>query len=155
MQPTNPTRDSNPKFLILPALPPDASAIIACGNAAFAASPLRAAIWPAAKAHLTPASEFQHWRIARKAGKLEGGNLLSFKAVLSEAPERLVGYAAWMAPGAFAEQGSIEPEGEQLPACMDGEVHRGFLAQLDRERERVWEGDSGFWCKFLSSFLFV
>ena len=171
----NTVLSNNSHYELLTATPNDAEKIVSCTVKAMGGSYFRTMVFPREKAHLTSAEELSAWRVRRLRKAMQAASVLYLIVRPKGEPDRVVGYAGWYMPGHFDARtlmdtynqastgentkpspiaetvptGSSEEDANaDLPACMNFEVQRDFLARMDEERKKIWKGDAQFWCKF-------
>lgn len=71
----------------------DADAIVTCSKRVRETSYLLEMVYPKEKAHLTTPEELHEWRVQRMAKMLEANDVLYFKVIPKDEPERVVAYA--------------------------------------------------------------
>ncbi|KAK4547829.1 hypothetical protein LTR36_010548 [Oleoguttula mirabilis] len=150
------------KYEILPTCPEDAESMSKCNYKAFANSFFNQMTFPKAREHLTPKDEVLAYRTQRMAGRLRQDDAVSYKAVLKDQPDVVVGYANFLKPGHYNKQkaqasvettlgGVVEAkpdkqtQTDEHPACMDVEMQSKLMAMMDRKREEVWGDETNFW----------
>lgn len=147
-----------PNYSLLPAAASDAEALIACADNAYANDPYTQAVFPRDRQHLTSPEEFHDWKLSSVATRLSASNVGYVKAVSTDSPDIILGFAGYYLPGHFSSHSSagiITPSlsnankqsvvTPNLPACMDLRIQASLLEQLDRQREKIWGVDSQFW----------
>jgi hypothetical protein len=133
---------------LLPATPEDAEAIQSCALRANSNNYAHSVVYPKDKAHLSSPEELFRYRVERLRKSMHEKVLLHFKMTPKDDPSNVIGHAGWYKPGHFkasqALSKSSEKPADEFPACMNVDVHKAILANLDERRKEIWSEDANF-----------
>jgi len=149
------------QYTILPATATDAKSMRAVSKRANAPNLLHQAFYPKHLAHLTPQEELDEWQLNTVIQRLDEGEAIYHKAVLTKDPDRLVGFSGWFPPGALSKssdskttQAGGETDDENRtpkrpphfnPAARDNAVRDEYSTQLKLWQEKIWGESEDYW----------